>query len=182
VADTASIARFEILDPWGKPHFVPELWAKAPAVLGFVRHFGCIFCHDQVGELRNALPEVERHGARVFIIGNGNPAHALGFADRTGMDPTRVFTDPGRLLYRALGMSHGVGGVRGLRATMGHSLRAWQRGHRQRATEGDPWQQGGTLVIARDGSIAYTYLSRAAGDYAPLGSVLDAVRSLKARG
>lgn len=175
---TASILHFEILDPWGKPHFVPELWATAPAVLGFVRHFGCIFCHEQVAELRRALPEVERHGARVSIIGNGNPAHALGFADRTGVEATRVFTDPARLLYRALGMTHGVGGLRGLRATAGHSLRAWQRGHRQLSTQGDPWQQGGTLVVARDGRITYSYLSRAAGDNAPIGRIIDAVRSL----
>lgn len=180
MADPRALAFIELLDPWGKPHFVSELWSKGPAALGFVRHFGCIFCHEQVSELVRALPEIERAGARVAVIGNGNPIHALGFASRTGMDAKNVFTDPGRLAYRALGMRHGVGGLGGLRSTMASGLRAWRSGYRQESLQGDPWQQGGTVVVSRDGTIAYRYLSRAAGDYAPLGAVLDSVRALGA--
>jgi hypothetical protein len=35
-----TLAQAEILDDQGNPHKVSELWAKRPAVIHFVRHFG----------------------------------------------------------------------------------------------------------------------------------------------
>ena len=124
--------------------------------------------------MRDAQSELEAQGARILIIGNGEPFHAKGFAEKHDL-LDRVFTDPERSLYRALGM------VRGVKSTFSASglsagLRAFKGGHRQTRTKGDPWQQGGTLVVSKSGDVRYFYVSQSAGDHAPVPEILAAVR------
>ena len=58
--------------------------------------------------------------------------------------------DPRRRTYRHLGFKRGPGSTLLSLATMKHALRAWRKGFRQGATQGDPWQQGGVLVAGGD--------------------------------
>ncbi len=174
----ASLENIEVLDPAGRPVRMPALWQDRPTVIALTRHFGCIFCHEQVAELRDAEREFEQLGAGLAVIGNGNPAHAKYFEERNGLQG-RVYTDPARLVYRALGMRHGVGTSFNPRM-LKHAWRAYKAGHRQTKTLGDPWQQGGTLVVSTDGEIAYTHVSKTAGDHAPVHSVLRILATLDA--
>jgi AhpC/TSA antioxidant enzyme len=116
-----------------------------------------------VAELRPHLEEARRKGANVAIIGNGLPPMAKAFARRMGLgDETLVLTDPRRESYRRAGFR------RGLFATLGpqtwrNILRAVRR-FGVRRTQGDPWQQGGTLVVARGGEVLFRYASAHQGD------------------
>ena len=170
---TNGIARLEVLDPAGKPRLVSELWRDAPAVIAFTRHFGCLLCHEQVKELKEALPQIEERGARLRVIGSGNPHHAGWFAERMRLAGA-VFTDPARVAYRALGLKHGILRSVGPR-TFGNALRAFNGGHRPATTQGDPWQQGGTLVVSQAGDLEYLHRSEVAGDHAPIADVLAAL-------
>ena len=130
-----------------------------------------MFCHEQVAQLRDARPKIEAKGGRLKIVGNGTSAMAEAFAAPYGMMDT-VFTDPQRNVYRALGMVHGVGKTIGA-GSLKNGLRAFSKGFRQEKVQGDPWQQGGTVVVTGDGRIVYRYLSKAAGDHAPLSEILS---------
>jgi peroxiredoxin len=152
---------------------ISRLWETSPAVLGFVRHFGCLLCHEQVTILRDARSEIERRGASLYIIGNGRAGDARTFALRFDMLGC-VFTDPSRALYRALGMKRGIGSTFAFES-LRHAYRAYQAGFRQSTTKGDPWQQGGTIVVGRDGALLYTFVAEVSGDHAPLQQVLAAI-------
>ncbi|HMJ14112.1 MAG TPA: peroxiredoxin-like family protein [Polyangiaceae bacterium] len=167
------IADSMVLDSGGTAVPIARLWQGAPAVIGFVRHFGCLLCHEQVSVLRQAQMEIEGRGAKLWIIGNGRAGDARTFALRSGLQDS-VFTDPSRALYRALGMKHGVARTFAFES-LKNAYRAFQDGHRQSMTKGDPWQQGGTIVVGRGGDLAYVYVSQVAGDHAPLGEVLAAI-------
>jgi hypothetical protein len=54
-------------------------------------------------------------------------------------------------------------------------LRARRAGFRQTKVEGDPWQLGGTLVVAPGDRVLYAYANRSPQDEAPVEDVLDAL-------
>ena len=55
------------------------------------------------------------------------------------------------------------------------SIGPLRRGMRQGRTQGDPWQQGGVLVIARGGAILWSQASDGPGDNASADQILKAL-------
>jgi len=92
---------------------------------------------------------------------------------RVGAD---VWVDERRRTYRHLGFERSPGSTLFRFATMKHALRAWKKGFRQGRTQGDPWQQGGVLVVRAGGEAVSCHVSEEAGDLAPMAEVLEAVR------
>jgi hypothetical protein len=123
--------------------------------------------------LRREVPTIHAAGAELVVIGNGNLHFAKAFRDELELD-TPLYIDTTRATYRALGMKRGIARTLGPRTWL-RSLRALRQGFRQKRTRGDPWQLGGVLMVLRDGSIAYRYLSEVAGDHPSLDEVLAAV-------
>jgi len=123
--------------------------------------------------LRDAKDEIEAKGARLVIVGNGLPFHAKGFAEKHALLGA-VFTDPERNVYEAAGMTRRVGATFSLN-TLRSGARALSGGFRQGKTQGDPWQQGGTLVLRPGDGLVYEYISDTAGDHAPIEAVLAAL-------
>lgn len=171
-------AEYELLDERGRPVFVGSLWRDQPVVLGFVRHFGCLLCHEAVSQLMAAKADIERRGAKLVIVGNGNPEHARHFAERMGATGV-VYTDPSRGLYVAFGMRGGVGTTMNF-TSLRNAARAFRGGHRQRTIEGDPWQQGGTAIVTPRGRIAWSYASRRAGDHVATSTLFNELDRLRA--
>lgn len=125
--------------------------------------------------MRDAQFEIEGAGARLAIVGNGEPHHARDFAQQTGFSGA-VYTDPERQLYKALGMKRSLGSTVSGQA-LKNAWRAWSTGHRQTMTKGDPWQQGGTLVVSGTGQLLFGHVSDAGGDHASTASILEALRT-----
>jgi AhpC/TSA antioxidant enzyme len=120
-----------------------------------------------VAELRPRLSEMRRKGANVAIVGNGLPAMAKGFVDRLKLaGEARVLTDPARASYRLAGFKRGVWATVGPRALV-NLFRALRKRLGTGKIEGDAWQQGGTLVLARGGEVLFRYASARQGDHAP---------------
>lgn len=99
---TTETARLNVLTPEGGSFSLETLWADAPLLLVLVRHYGCQFCREQIAQLRRILPDLERAGVDVAIIGNGTPLMAQAFVEETGLE-VPLYTNPGREVYRALG-------------------------------------------------------------------------------
>lgn len=118
--------------------------------------------------------QVSALGADIAIVGSGSPAHAKDFqASQRVKLP--VYVDPGLKAYGALGFERSVGATLSPRS-VAHAVRALFGGHVQGAVKGDPWQQGGVLVVMPDGTVPYAYRSRESGDHPSNAEVLDAVR------
>jgi peroxiredoxin len=164
-------ARAVIRDLNGREHELRELWAERPAVLVFLRHFGCLFCREQAAELHAQRAEIRSRGAELVFIGNGNRHFAQGFKHDHGIT-SPLFVDTRRGSYRALGMRRGFLATLGSLASWRNMLRARRGGFRQGRTRGDAWQNGGVLVVEPGGRVAFSHLSREAGDHPPLAAVL----------
>jgi hypothetical protein len=107
--------------------------------------------------------ELNALGVNLAFIGSGNAAQAKDFATAFGVKAP-MYVDPGRRVYEALDLAHGVGATFNWN-TVANGMRAFTGGYRQGAVEGDPWQQGGVFLVMPDGSMPYTYRSASAGDH-----------------
>jgi len=119
------------------------------------------------------LEEIRRAGADLVLVGNGRPDQAAAFA-RDEVPGVTVLTDPSLRTYRALDLRRGVLATLGPRSAIA-AASAFRRGHRQAATAGDAWQQGGLAVIAPGGRILFVQRNRDAGDRPDLEGALAAL-------
>lgn len=118
------------------------------------------------------MADFDQAGARLVAIGNGTPTMAKDFVDRFGIG-FDVFTDPDRETYARAGMKRKLG--LGL-STMKGALRALKEGHVQGRTQGDPFQQGGVVVVKPDGSTPFHHVDDQAGEDVDLDAILAAAR------
>jgi hypothetical protein len=172
--EVRALARASVLDANGSPVLLGDQWRRRPVVLVWLRHYGCLFCREQAAEMHAVKDEIASLGAGLVFVGNGSPAQARDFQEHFAPEET-VLSDPDLRTYRLIGARGGVMNTVGPRAWRA-GLRALRRGARQTRVKGHPFQQGGVLVLAPGDRVLYTYISKAAGDHAPVDDVLDVLR------
>ena len=126
-------------------------------------------------QLHRENQRIEDAGARLHVIGNGSPSFIEGFRETTGY-PGPIYTDPSLTVFGAAQLKRGVMKTFDPRA-LGKTIGAFARGHRQGRIKGDPWQQGGTLVVAPSGEVLYHHASERPGDNASASEIADALRA-----
>jgi hypothetical protein len=123
--------------------------------------------------LRDIHPEIQKRGTNLVVIGNGLTAQARDLRDELDF-PATLWVDAKMVAYRAAGLRRGPTRILSWR-TFGHLLRAWRGGHRQAGVQGDPWQLGGTFVMAPPDRVLFTHISREAGDHPRIQDLLQAL-------
>lgn len=127
-------------------------------------------------QLHREADKIRGAGATLVVIGNGAPHFIAGFRELTGYDGP-LYTDPSLATFEAAKLKRGVTRTLDPRGVL-TSLKALSRGQRQGRTQGDPWQQGGLLVIAPGGEVLWQHASERPGDNA---TAADVVRALEHR-
>lgn len=123
--------------------------------------------------------DIEAAGARLVFLGTGAPAFAKDFQQER-VPGIPVYSDPSGRTYDALGAKHGLTVTLGP-GTISAGKRAREKGFRQGRTQGKALQLGGVAVILPGDRVAWSYLSRFAGDHPESEAVVDAVRAAVAR-
>ncbi len=116
-----------------------------------------------------------------MVVGSGTPSQAKRFATEENL-VSPIVTDPTLEAYRRAGMKRGVLRTLGPKSAL-HAVRALRGGHRQRKNMGDPWQQGGIVVVSplsRGGHVTMQHAASEAGDPTDLSGVIAAVRDAAA--
>ena len=175
----ASAGALTVLRPDGSTVRLGAVWAERPVVLALVRHFGCIFCKEQVSRLRTIVGDIHSAGAELVIVGSGSPQMA-GFFAKDYAITTTVLTDPERRVYQALEVRRPPRlafvdprvFVRGLRAL----LRGYRQQSAQMSERGDETQLGGVFILRSGGTLAWAYRSAFAGDHPTNAAILSALR------
>jgi peroxiredoxin len=170
----------------GKPVRLGDLWSERPAVLVFVRHFGCVFCRQMAVDIHRYRHKFDEADVQLAVIGHGTPAHAADFRRMQNVD-LPLLVDADRHVYELAGakvatLNELIGPrqiLRGLKATIVSRLRQGSVAVHQGRIIGHAAQLGGVLVIAPDGSVRYAYLSEESGDNPPAREVLAAARAIR---
>lgn len=94
-------------DTTGHTRRLSEFWAKRPALILFLRQFGCSCLAERWDKLKDELPAFEEVGAQVIAITQGEPERAAEVANRRGY-PFPMLCDPERRSYETYGLLEGT--------------------------------------------------------------------------
>lgn len=173
----AHLAAVQVLGLDGNPVRIREFWRSATTVTSFVRHFGCLFCHQMVHDLVLSVPTIIARGAKVLIVGNGSMEQAKRFfaSKKLPREGVAVVTDPERESYRTAGFERGYARTFLHPGASKAFAGAKAEGHRITGLFGDLTQLGGLLVVRPPASLAYFHKSRFAGDHPEMSEVIAAI-------
>lgn len=129
----------------------------------FLRHAGCTFCREALADLSARRAEIEKLGTKLVLVHMGTAEAFAAFAGSYHLADVPAVSDPGRRLYRGLGLRRGK-----LAQLLGWSIwvrgaRAFFSGHRVGPLEGDGTQMPGVFLI-RDGRVVRRFLHATAAD------------------
>lgn len=168
-----------VRDAASSPHALADVWAHRPTLLRFIRHFGCIGCSEGVERLRPVLPELDRLGVQVMLIGCGAPFFIADFLERQRLlySPVRCLTDETLTAHRIAGLDHGAWGAWGPRGLY-EQARAYVGGHVAGPVQGDPHQQAGAVLVDAAGVVRLVHRSRSLGDHLSERALLGAALAI----
>jgi alkyl-hydroperoxide reductase/thiol specific antioxidant family protein len=126
--------------------------------------------------LRDHQREIEEAGAGIAAVGLGGRAYAAAFRAETGI-AFPLLIDETRAAYRAAGLRKGTLWELFLPFNATARARASREGHRQHKLGKDPFQLGGTFVLAPGNRDLYAHRAKTYGDVAPIAEVLAAIRA-----
>ena len=172
-----AVARVLTLD--AEPTRLRDLWREGRTVTTFLRHFGCLFCHQMVHDVIDALPHIRDLGGRLVLVGNGSIAQAQRFYANKGLprEGVVIATDPERDSYRALELERGYARTFFNPGSQRAYKSARNEGHKITGLSGDLTQLGGVLVTQPPARVLYLHRSRFAGDHPEIALVLAALRA-----
>lgn len=171
----------ELPDTSGEMRRLSEFWAHGPAIVIFMRHFGCSCLMERWEGLRGELDDYAAAGARVVAICQAEPERAAAVATRRGYG-FPLLCDPELQAYRAFGL------LEGLPAQILHAF-PWQAGDEEtgrtlfieprrgteRAVVDSPWQLPGEFVIGSNGRIALAHRYQYCEDFPPKTVLVGAI-------
>jgi peroxiredoxin len=157
-------------------------WQREPAVVVFLRYFGCPFCQAQVVQLRDERDRFAEIGAGIVLIGQGSPSEAVAFTERM-KQPFDCLVDPDRSAYRAFGLARGtLMQAVGPRVTLPFLQKQLNPETLQRGLHGGRFlQMPGTFVIDTDGVLRMVHRNRHVADNPTNQRILDVLAKLEDR-
>lgn len=128
-----------------------EYTATKPTLIAFLRHLGCVFCRQMLGDLRDTRAWIAESGVQIGLVHMASDRQAELVFKLYGLDDVPRFSDPDRSLYQAFGLR---------RVTVRELLSAnlFKRGleacihdrHAMGIPRGDPMQMPGVFIVDRN--------------------------------
>lgn len=144
---------------------VGEISFRQPVLLVFLRHFGCTFCREALGDLARHRSEIDQLGSQLILVHMSDKDKAEQYFDRYRLGGVEHVSDPDCKYYHAFGLKKGT-------ARQLFGLHSWIRGFEAGVLEGhgvgtsaigDGFQMPGIFVIV-GGEVRNQYVHRLASD------------------
>ena len=168
-------------DTSGEPRHLSDFWAHGPALLVFMRHFGCSCLMERWEGLKDELADYAEAGARVVAICQAEPERARAVAERRGY-AFPVLCDPERSAYQTFGLLEGQPSQilhdfpwRPHDEETARTLFLEPRRGTERAVVDSPWQLPGEFVIGSNGRIGLAHRYQYCEDFPPKTVLLGAI-------
>lgn len=149
----------------GAPFRLSSAWSGGPAVLAFLRYFGCPFCQAQVAQLKRDRVAFTARGCRIVLVGQGARAEASRAPAVRDM-PFPLLLDRDRSVFRAYGLHRGrLGQIFSPAVAMPFVAANLRKQTRQRGLFGGEFMQmPGTFVVDPAGSLILAHRNRHIAD------------------
>lgn len=79
----------------------------SPVLLVFLRHAGCTFCREAIGDVARDRGVIEAAGVRIVLVHMGDSQAIDKLIAKCGLRGVDRICDPDRKLYRAFGLKRG---------------------------------------------------------------------------
>jgi peroxiredoxin len=161
------------VDKAGRQIQLSDLWSGAGKglLLVFLRHFSCLFCKAQIGDLKAHYQQIRDAGYDVAAVGQGSEARAARFAEDNHL-PFPVFGDKQRETYNAYGLTSDRFGSFLVPDAYRAGIKALMGGYLPGMPEGSLTQNPGVFLIDRDGRILRERIGQHAGDFATIPEIM----------
>jgi peroxiredoxin len=136
----------------------------SPVLLVFLRHAGCMFCREALGDIARARPAIEGTGARITLVHMGDSQAIEKQVEKYGLRGVDRICDREQRLYAAFGLKRGkLGQLFRLRVLLRGFQAALLGGHGIGRLSADITQMPG-LFLLDDGGIVRRFRHRTAAD------------------
>jgi hypothetical protein len=88
--------------PPGSP--IATVAAESPALVVFLRSFGCTFCREAMDDVSHRLKEIRETGAGIVFVHPATPEEAAPWLAKYGLSGVTTISDPDLAHYKAFGL------------------------------------------------------------------------------
>jgi peroxiredoxin len=140
-----------------------QLSMQQPLLVVFLRHAGCTFCRETLGDLAAHRSEIEAKGTRLALVHMGTARGFAAFAGSYDLADVPAVSDPERRLYRGIGLQRGkILQLLGWNVWL-RGAQAFFSGHRVGTLEGDGTQMPGAFLLYQ-GRVVRSFIHKTAAD------------------
>lgn len=173
--DVARLGSLVLTAADGAQHRLGDHWDQRPALLVFLRHFGCLLCREHAAQLREHYEQIQALGAEVVAIGTGDERYARSFvADEAIPFPVLVDGDGAAAQAASLRTIPFLQLLFDPRSWPG-GMRARRAGFRIHRSGERVTQLGATFVVGPGPTVRYEHIDRHSADHAPIDVVLGSL-------
>jgi peroxiredoxin len=133
------------------------LYQDRPLALVFMRHYGCVFCREQLASLREFKDE------NIVLVGMGDQKETAEFRRRMEV-PQKMISDPTKTLFQQFGLRRASFGQFVNPRVVKRGISALRAGHREGLPNADPFQLAGVFILNQDGEVLFEHRSSDASD------------------
>ena len=146
-----------------------SLYENQRLALVFLRHLGCVFCKEHVGQLRNL------NDLNIVFVTLGTPEQTEAFRKRM-KSPHKFISDPEKKLHSLFNLQRG-GLAETINAhTIVRMMAALMRGYINGLPQGDAMQLPGVFLIEPDGHVMWEQRARDIADTVPAQDIKSRLR------
>ncbi|PKN17202.1 MAG: hypothetical protein CVU71_16855 [Deltaproteobacteria bacterium HGW-Deltaproteobacteria-6] len=162
---------FRLKTPWDAEMGFYDAVGNNPAVLIFLRYYGCPVCQMEMAKIKQDIELVGKKGGRVFVVLQSPPETIAALITRDDF-PFTIICDPEGKVFQLYGVE--AGGIfkylhpAGLVA----AIRAVNRGFRHGKFEGKETQLPAAFAMTGDKLIKYSRYGKNIGDMPPLSQMI----------
>jgi peroxiredoxin len=164
----------------GNSVHLAHFWQRAPVVLFFVRHVGCVFCREQVRTLAQRYADICARSAEVIAIIPADPINASRFA-RSMRLPYPVLCDTPRRAFAAFGLYETTMGDLARPEVLLRTARQFARGNIPAVNpfRSSLTQLGGVFIIGSDGIVRLGHAATPVFTYPSVDTCLAVLDSMQ---
>jgi len=156
------------------PGSLRDQLVSAETLLVFLRHFGCIFCRELVGDLRKATTEIDNFPDVLFFF-QGTPTEGRAFLRRDWPN-ARAVADPELEFYERFGVRQASYLEALGPAVFAAGRRARKKGYEGGSRSGDIWRMPGIFAVDRE-RVIWSHRPRHAADHPDFSEIPSLIRA-----
>jgi peroxiredoxin len=165
---------FRFKTPWdGEVNFY-DAAGNNPAVLIFLRYYGCPVCQMEMAKIKQEIDLVRQKGGRVFVVLQSAPETLASLTSKEDW-PFTIISDPQGKIFQLYGVEAG-GIIKYLHpAGLIAAIKAISRGFRHGKFEGKETQLPAAFAITGDKLIKYGYYGANISDMPSLAKIINSI-------